>query len=879
MKFLLSLYLFFVSFSLFAQLDTTAVMSLNRKAQFAIQDQNWQQATQYAIQALELAQKTNYVNGKIEALFALAQTAKQQNKVELAASYYLTMLPLQEKKQDLSGQASTLEQLADLYALQSNYGKAVANYKNALTLQQKLANSTPHQLRLNNKIGQAYFAQQDYPNATPYYQYNYQQAKKQQDTPLLIANLQKLAYLAVYQQNYSQALAYNTELIEKLNTIGDTAALVNVYNNLGYIYKQTKQPNRAYSYLNQALSLQKKQYAQSSNQAQKLTLLTNIGVIYTTLNDAENAEATFNDALKIAEDLGAGQTTAEIFNYKAVNHWLAKDYEAALEDALRALEISLQGNWKKQQRDAYKVLADVYQAQKNYKKAQAYFQLFSETNTAIASQATQQQQALLKSQVEQEKKESETKLASAESQRQELLFRQLQLEDEKKAQTLTLQQKELDLLKRSQDLQAIALKNQKLEQIRIERELEITKQKLTAEAQNKQMQALQTERELQELAIQRQKDREKRQKDSIDYLRIQTTLQQDKINQEEKTQKYSYAVIAVSLLALLITIYALWQNKRKNAVLAQQTLRIQQQNEELKTNEEEIRQNLEEMTTISETLRLTNENMTITQQELEKRNQDITASINYAKRIQLAILPTDKNFKAIFPESFVFFQPRDIVSGDFYWCTRKYGKLVIAVADCTGHGVPGGFMSMIGNQLLEKAVNSLGIVSPDFILYEMHLDIRRTLQQADEEAQQDGMDVAVCTFDLKDNLLEYAGAMNPLWYTKDGKFNEIKATRKPVGGRQPEQERLFEKHKIVIEAPTTLYLCTDGFQDQMGGKDNKKFLTKNFKELIALNQHKTLEEQKTLLENTFNEWKGEQKQVDDVCIIGIQLKPNPPKIS
>ncbi len=304
--------------------------------------------------------------------------------------------------------------------------------------------------------------------------------------------------------------------------------------------------------------------------------------------------------------------------------------------------------------------------------------------------------------------------------------------------------------------------------------------------------------------------------------------------------------------------------------------------------------------------------------ELQKKNEDLTDSINYAKRIQHAMLPFPERIAASLGDNyFILFKPKDIVSGDFYWFQdmsiesydlgndadstteeHKVNKIVIVAADCTGHGVPGAFMSMIGNELLNQIVNVHHITSPDLILNQLHKGIRYALQQG-ETANRDGMDIIVCTIDKEKQTLEYAGAMNPLYYVQNHEFYEIKADKMPIGGLQSEEERVFTKHEIKLgiknleshgepsgmkmqntenqqltidnHQQTILYLCSDGYQDQFGGSESKKFMVRKLRELLFSISHLPIAEQKEVLDKTFEDWKGTEQQIDDVLIWGIRI--------
>ncbi len=254
---------------------------------------------------------------------------------------------------------------------------------------------------------------------------------------------------------------------------------------------------------------------------------------------------------------------------------------------------------------------------------------------------------------------------------------------------------------------------------------------------------------------------------------------------------------------------------------------------------------------------------------LEEKNKDITDSINYARRIQEAILP-DKEIKyRIFPDAFVLFQPRDVVSGDFYWFSEKNGKRIIAAADCTGHGVPGAFMSMIGNSFLNEIVNERGITRPSEILNELrHLVIKSLKQKEESGSPRDGMDISLLCF--SENHVEWAGANNPLWIVHNGNLTAFAPDKQPIGLHHGENLP-FTNHKISPEKGSSLYIFSDGYADQFGGAKGKKFREKQLKELLLSIQMKSMQEQEEVLLSTFQNWKGELEQIDDVLVIGVRI--------
>ncbi|UCH14290.1 MAG: SpoIIE family protein phosphatase [Bacteroidales bacterium] len=250
-------------------------------------------------------------------------------------------------------------------------------------------------------------------------------------------------------------------------------------------------------------------------------------------------------------------------------------------------------------------------------------------------------------------------------------------------------------------------------------------------------------------------------------------------------------------------------------------------------------------------------------EELALKNKDITDSIRYAKRIQLSILPPEIPFE----DTFILFLPKDIVSGDFYWATLQADKEFFAAVDCTGHGVPGAFMSFIGYTSLNKIVIEQGIHEPAEILNHLNEEVAIALHQKGEEAVADGMDLALITYDPQTRELQYAGAFNPLLIINNGEITEIKANRFAIG-RSTEKEMKFTNHKVKIKKGDIVYLYSDGYSDQFGGDEGKKFKTQNLKNLLTKIHTKSMEEQKVILENTYEEWKGNFEQIDDILVVG-----------
>ncbi|HNP47298.1 MAG TPA: cyclic nucleotide-binding domain-containing protein [Bacteroidia bacterium] len=299
-------------------------------------------------------------------------------------------------------------------------------------------------------------------------------------------------------------------------------------------------------------------------------------------------------------------------------------------------------------------------------------------------------------------------------------------------------------------------------------------------------------------------------------------------------------------------------------IISALTRRLRSQNEsiirQLRTREEELSRLVDERT---KELKLRNE-------EISLKNQEITANVNYAKRIQTAILPDIDKIRSAFQQAFVLYRPKDIVSGDFYSFFPQPNGAILIAADCTGHGVTGAFLSVVGNSLLNQIVAEKRITDPGKILDTLHVLIVETLNQRTGEST-DGMDIALCSVDLKNNLLTYAGANRPLWLVRDGELITFAADKYPIGGLQIVHDENFKTHSIELKKNDTFYIFSDGYADQFGGELGKKFMTKKLKETLISIRHLSMEEQRSGLNSVFDEWKGNHEQIDDVLIMGVRI--------
>ncbi len=338
--------------------------------------------------------------------------------------------------------------------------------------------------------------------------------------------------------------------------------------------------------------------------------------------------------------------------------------------------------------------------------------------------------------------------------------------------------------------------------------------------------------------------------------------------------------IALCLVALVVFFIQVVKIRERNLIkekeileqkVRERTKTIEEQKEVLKQQRDDLAKYNEEILQQKEEIETQRDEIEAQRDQIFKQNDEITKSITYARRIQSAVMPSREMISCLLDNHFLLFRPRDIVSGDFYWMTEKNGKVVVVAADCTGHGVPGAFMSMMGVSFLNDIVNVAGVTQPDLMLNELREKIKTTLWQTGKEGEaRDGMDIAVCVFDKNLKKVQFAGAYNPLYIIRDGEIIEIKADKMPVGIHVKEKDS-FTIHEIELAKGDSLYIFSDGYVSQFGGPEGKKFMAKPFKELLASLYGKPMSTQLKALEDALDIWQGAHDQVDDVLVIGITI--------
>lgn len=625
------------------------------------------------------------------------------------------------------------------------------------------------------------------------------------------------AYINIAKSYYSKsdndkALTYLNKSFLIFESANKPDIMAAVYNTYANIYMDMANYEKALNFNLKSLKIRE----EIEDLAGASSSLINIGRVYYTLGNLEKAQEYYLKSLSIKEKINDFDGQGSCYNNLANIAIDKKDYTTALKHLEKALDIKTQAGNKRGMSYILNGFGTVYSALKKYDKAREYYLKSYDIKKELSDHRGQ---AGALSNI------GTTYFFMNDFDHAIKYFRQGLQEAElsgAKDFVLSFHQNLAESYTKLKDYKSAAESYAKILELKdsvlsIEttKSMQEMQSKFDFEKQEKEIKILKQEKEIQDLDVAR-----------------------------TKLIKNGFIVGFILLLIIAFIIYNRYQVKQK----ANQKLEIQQK-EILNKNEE----------------------LNLAYAQIESKNKDITDSIKYAKRIQEAILPSSE-FAALIKDGFILYKPKDIVSGDFYWLAQKNNLLYIAAVDCTGHGVPGAFMSIVGHNLLNQAVNEQNITLPSEILNEVNKGITNTLRQYESESTvKDGMDIALCSINMGTLELQYAGAYNPLWIIQAGEFKEVTPDKFPIGAFVGEKMNSFSNNTIQLNKGDKIYMFTDGFADQFGGAKGKKFKYKQLQDLLVKNASLKMTEQKELLENTFNKWIGSLEQVDDVLIIGIQV--------
>ncbi len=766
---------------------------------------------------VQLVRQTPPDTSRVNILNNLGRSVFEIDPIE-ARSYADEAVSLANSLNYREGLIEAYNIIGSTYWVQGNLEKAYDSFKEVL------ATSQIHNDRLGladayNNLGLVTMNMEKYSESLDYYLKALKIYEEEEELDGISTTSDNVAIIYRGLGYYEKSEEYTRKALRLRERRNDLPGRARSYNNMANIFLDKRNYDEAIKWLKASLEINHK----LQNFYYEALGLNNMGVIYRKKGDYQAALESYQKALKIRQKLNDRKGTANTLNNIAQLQILMGSYDEA-EYSLEESLFTAEGNdLKALQAEAYLAKASLDSARNNYPRALMHFKKYHKLMGDVFDERAQQQIAEIQTRYEIEKKETENqKLRIANNLKQERIEKQILLQEQIKLEADRQLQKNLRL-KTENRLKAEEIEKQKF------REKKIVAEKEKKEAENL---LLKTEKEIKETQL---KARE-------------ATIQR----QNAITWAIAIGLALVALLAFVLHRTNI-QKKRANALLTEKNNKINKQKEEILVQRNAIE---------------------FQKDKIEEKNKAITSSINYARYIQNAMLPLDEKISKYLHEYFIFYRPRDIVSGDFYWFGEFSGKLIIAAVDCTGHGVPGAFMSMIGNNLLNSIVKPENVDHPEQILEELHNGIYQSLKQG-ETQNKDGMDIALVVIDQQAKVLRFAGAHHPLLIIQQQKMREIKGDRYEVGGNLNGKERSFTRHTFDLSQPksTTFYIFSDGYRDQFGGERQRKLTMGRFRKLIWEIHEKPMAEQQLMMGQALQEWMGdeEQKQIDDILVIGVRI--------
>jgi len=880
--------------------DSAKVEALHQMAETGLRQNDYTNALKHAEEAIQVAGKTNNGPGKAASLLLAGRIGRAQGNVSVALNYLIQAKLAAETQLDLATGFAANTEIAQLYFQQRAYEKAVAYYNQALAIALKQPKSPKYVPALEN-VANTYFLIKDYANAKKHYLQLLNFYKKQENYKGMLAELEQLVNTDKLAGKIDNAIAFCNEAMQLAEAKQDFSAVAELMTDLGFLYQRQGKHEEAIGAFKNSLAVHNQYTKGDQGLSKRGDALGNQGIIYDEIKDYKNAFWNFDQALLLKRKASDVKGEAKIQNLIGAAHFGRKDYPKSIEALNKAVTLAMSQGATDVLQESYRLLSEVYLAKKDSRGAQTFLKNYQSLKDSVGSAESQLQQQQLQIMLDVEKRESEIRMLLTEKEKQDLALKQLELEAEKQEQILSL-------LGRDQELQATRIQNQELEKNRLRQTADLTSQQLLAARRDGEIIELQRTKEAGDFELKQKRLEDEKQKAAISLLEGQQKLQEVNLDKERDQRRLGNWIMALLGLVIGLGVIGFVQKQRANRKLNQQQNEILEKNDQLLQSEEELRQNMEELQTTQEAMQLRQHELEVANNkmaanevvltkaydkiqangaqikeqnaklgeafaELNRKNIRITDSIRYAERIQKAIMPTEAQLTANFVEHFTIYKPKDVVSGDFYWFSKVGNKRFIAVVDCTGHGVPGAFMSMIGNTLLNQIINEKDIYTPHKVLENMDANIRQSLKQQDASTS-DGMDIGLCCIETWEDgtiSLKFAGAKISLWYTVDGQIHTIKADRVPLGGVDANLIYAYSPHTVRIEKGSTLYMATDGYMDA-SNVERQRFGSARLVAILAANQHLSLAEQGTLLEDALREYQADgHEQRDDITMLAVKV--------
>jgi serine phosphatase RsbU (regulator of sigma subunit) len=752
---------------------------------------------------------------------------------EAAIRYVHRGLALSKTLGDTLFEGKQCLELANLYSNISNYDSSFYYYDQSIAQFFAIGNS--HQLsKTYSNLGSTYRKISQFSNAREAYLASLELDREGEDSTAIAVMLGKVGLVLFEMNKYDESTKYYLESMALLEARNDTPGLLISMANYGQLQGGLGNYREAIRWMKKSLAM----LPPKPNKRSKGALLNNIGSMHEAFGNLDSALYYY----EIAHELFLqGKTTvyygATGANIASILIKVGRVSEAKVY-VDQSVAARVQVGDKSGLSGSYIVLSDYYFKIGEYDNAIRYAKMALKLGVEIES-------------------------LSRQSKAQDRLYK-------------TYKQKGQFQLSFEAFISKTALKDSIFSSEKAETIAEL-ESKYESDKKQRAIELLQKGRELQEAKA----------------VKSEAILVQKRAESSERSSELKMMLVIVIVLLVLtfLIIFGIRQINRDSKRLKAQKLEIQERNAALRVANSEVEKQNDEIEERNVALQEVYDAVEVQKIELEIRNKEITDSIRYAKRLQTAVLPTRSMMQRLLPDSFVLYEPKDIVSGDFYWMEEKEGKIFLAAVDCTGHGVPGALVSMVGHNGLHRTVHEFGLEQPAAILDKLNELVAEALYQDSDTGINDGMDLSLIVLSPAETpleghpkaeaLLQYAGANSSLYIirktpeseTDDPGILQIKADKQPIG---PSNVNVpFTNHKINIFCGDRFYLFSDGYFDQFGGPRGKKFKSGNFRDLLISTIHQSIGDQGGTLSSTIADWMGDIEQIDDITVIGVELKFSP----
>ncbi|OJJ14438.1 hypothetical protein BKI52_42410 [marine bacterium AO1-C] len=837
---------------------------------------------------------------KIKVLKALANQLARKSKFKLAQKYYTELIALCKRLKNQEELADAYLKLGRIYREKGQYAQAKAQYQQAKSIVFKLKNQ---QLIADYyaEFGIIHEQQGRYEQAKKCYNASLKIYKKTNNQPGIASTLNNIGIIHDMQGKYTEALKYYSQSLKIDRQLNREYQQASTLTNIGIVQLLMGNYEQSRKYLFKSLKIKEKI---GNKRGSAITLLS-IGTSYSDQANYPKALKNLLKSLAIAQKIGDNRIIAYGYNNIASIYLLQENYPKALENLSKSLKINRKMGDQIGISSNYQETGDVYQRQKKYHFAKEYFNKSLEIRKKIGNEEGIASSYLALGELAIRQKaydnaityytkalESGKVLNSAPRIAHAQVGKGIALHYQKKPQqALEHLDQGMKIAKKIGNpfilklgVAALAKTHETLGNFKKAYQAQILYKNLSDSLFNKENTAKITR-------LQAEFDFQKT-KDSINFVQEKKQIAFDKELEKQKITQRDTSIVLGTVSLLLLIMGWLYISKRKvNKKLSTTHQELNLAHYELSYSHEQIQIAQEDTKAVNEVLQRTLKVAREQRDQIKEHRDSMQDSIRYARRIQQAILPSTRTLEEALPEHFIFFRPRDVVSGDFYWFSQVPSRPVyeevslfdgtkrvfkgfsnelkiLAAIDCTGHGVPGAFMSMIANDLLNYIVNEKHITEADKILNHLNREVVRALHQ-DETQNTDGMDMTLVVIDEENKTMQFAGAKNSLAYFQNGIFKHIRGNRFGVGGDVC--SKVFTKHTISLESPVTFYMHSDGFQDQFGGPKNKKFLRSRLYDMLNHMYTQSMEAQEKTVNDTLDLWMQGQDQIDDILVVGAKV--------